>query len=101
MKFKVFLTTDAEEDIYVIYKYVALHDSIGKADYIFDKLQETDRGHLLPELERINIREYSEIHFKPYRIIYQVRKREVFIHCEEKFAGHIAGTVITIIIAIS
>ena len=89
MKFKVFLTTDAEEDIYVIYKYVALHDSIGKADYIFDKLQEIclsledypDRGHLLPELERINIREYSEIHFKPYRIIYQVRKREVFIHC--------------------
>ncbi|MBN2424485.1 MAG: type II toxin-antitoxin system RelE/ParE family toxin [Calditrichaceae bacterium] len=89
MKYEVFLTEDAQEDIFGIYNYVALNDSIDKADSLFEKLQETclslenypDRGHLPPELERINVREYSEIHFKPYRIIYQIRNRQVFIHC--------------------
>ncbi len=89
MKFEVFLTIDAEEDIFKIYNYVAINDSEEKADSLFGKLQETclslenypDRGHLQPELERINVREYSEIHFKPYRIIYQVRNKSVFIHC--------------------
>jgi toxin ParE1/3/4 len=89
MKFEVFLTSDAEEDIFDIYNYTASHDSIGNADYLFEKLQETclslgdypERGHFPPELERINVREYSEIHFKPYRIIYQVRQDQVFIHC--------------------
>jgi len=89
MKYKVFLTADVEEDIFEIYNYVASHDSNKKAEYLFDELQETylsledypDRGHLPPELERINVREYSEIHFKPYRIIYQTRDKAVYIHC--------------------
>ena len=89
MKFAVFLTEDAEEDILGIYNYVALNDSQEKAEYLFEKLKETclslenypDRGHLPPELERINVREYSEIHFKPYRIIYQIRNKQTFIHC--------------------
>ena len=89
MKFEVFLSKDAEEDIFSIYNYGALHDSIEKADSLFGKLIETclslehhpDREHLPPELDRINVREYSELHYKPYRIIYQIRKKEVFIHC--------------------
>lgn len=89
MKFEVFLSKDAEEDIFEIYNYVASHDSVGKADKLFGKLKETclslehhpDRGHLPPELERINVREYSEIHYKPYRIIYQIQKKEINIHC--------------------
>ena len=89
MKFEVFLTADAEEDIFGIYNYVSLIDSLEKAEYLFGKLRETcvslenfpDRGHLPPELERINVRGYLEIHYKPYRIIYQIRNKEVFIHC--------------------
>lgn len=89
MKFEVFLTADAEEDIFGIYNYVSLTDSLEKAEYLFGKLRETcvslenfpDRGHLPPELERINVRGYLEIHYKPYRIIYQIRNKEVFIHC--------------------
>jgi toxin ParE1/3/4 len=89
MTYEVFLSKDAEEDIFEIYNYVASHDSPAKADTLFGKLKETclslerhpDRGHLPPELESINVREYSEIHFKPYRIIYQIRKHEVYIHC--------------------
>ncbi len=89
MKYEVFLTLDAEEDIFNIYEYVAMNDSVSKADFLFQKLKETclslenypGRGHLPPELERINVREYLDIHFKPYRIIYQLRGNKVFIHC--------------------
>jgi toxin ParE1/3/4 len=34
-----------------------------------------------PELERIGVCGYREIHFKPYRIIYQIAGQKVFIHC--------------------
>ena len=39
------------------------------------------RGHVPPELERIGVRGYLEIHFKPYRIFYQIAGRKVFVHC--------------------
>ncbi len=39
-----------------------------------------ERGHIPPELERIGIKTYREIHFKPYRIIYQVFKKNVYVH---------------------
>lgn len=89
MKFEVFLTADAEEDIFEIYNYVFNYDSPGKADKLFLNLKETclsldsfpERGHCPPELDRINIKDYYEIHFKPYRIIYQVRDKKVYIHC--------------------
>ena len=41
MKYEVFFIEDAEEDIFEIYNYVAFNDSIGKADNLFEKLQET------------------------------------------------------------
>ena len=89
MKYKVFLVSDAEEDIFEIYNYAATHDSPGNAEMLFQKLEETclgldlfpERGHIPPELERINILDYLEIHFKPYRIIYQIRGKKIFIHC--------------------
>jgi toxin ParE1/3/4 len=89
MKYQALLTRDAEEDIFEIYNYITLNDSDEKAEYVFENIKRTclsleaypDRGHLPPELERINIKEYSEIHFKPYRIIYQVKQKKVFIHC--------------------
>jgi toxin ParE1/3/4 len=89
MKYKVVLISDAEEDIFDIYNYVATHDSQGKAESLFENIQKTclsleafpERGHIPPELERINVIGFLEIHFKPYRIIYQIRDKEVYIHC--------------------
>lgn len=89
MKYKVFLIYDAEEDIFDIYNYVANHDSPENAEALFENLQKTclklesfpERGHIPPELERINVIEFLEIHFKPYRIIYQIRGNGVYIHC--------------------
>ena len=40
-----------------------------------------DRGHTPPELDRINVFSYKEIHYKPYRIIYQAIEHKVYVHC--------------------
>ena len=89
MIFKVYVIEDAEQDIVDIYEYIARADSIEKAEYVLKNIEEkcsslaefSDRGHFPPELERIGIFEYREIHFKPYRIIYQVVDLKIFIHC--------------------
>jgi toxin ParE1/3/4 len=89
MKYDVQIIQEAEEDIFDIYRYVLLNDSMQKADYVFDKLRQTceslaevpERGHIPPELERVGVVEYREIHFKPYRVIYQVSGKRAFIHC--------------------
>ena len=89
MKFEVFLTQDAEGDIFEIYNYILENDGENNANYVFQKLKETclnlilfpDRGHTPPELERINVFNYKEIHFKPYRVIYQLIENKVYIHC--------------------
>ena len=89
MNFKVYIIEDAEQDIVDIYDYIALADSIEKAEYVFQNIEEKclslsefpNRGHIPPELERVGIFEYREIHFKPYRIIYKVIDLKVYVHC--------------------
>ena len=39
------------------------------------------RGHVPVELERAGVMEFREVLFKPYRIIYQVVKSRVYVHC--------------------
>jgi toxin ParE1/3/4 len=89
MSFEVFFVADAEQDIMDIYKYIFFSDSKEKAEYVFNKIEETckslfflpERGHIPAELERIGVMNYKEIHFKPYRIIYEIINKKVFIHC--------------------
>jgi toxin ParE1/3/4 len=89
MKYEVFITQDAEDDIYAIYDYIFKNDGENNANYVFQNIKETclslisypDRGHTPPELERINVFNYKETHFKPYRIIYQIIEIKVYIHC--------------------
>jgi len=89
MKYQVMITEEAEQDILDTYYYVARSDSVTQAQYLLDKLEHTcaslaelpDRGHIPPELEHVAVREYLEIHFKLYRIIYQIIDKTVYIHC--------------------
>ena len=89
MKYRIFLISDAEKDIMEIYDYVSKNDSITKAENLLKELEQKcnslsqlpDRGHTPPELERIGIQEYQEIHYGHYRIIYQVIESSIFIHC--------------------
>jgi plasmid stabilization system protein ParE len=39
MTYQVFILSDAEDDLYKIYRYVAAYDSIDKAESLFNKLE--------------------------------------------------------------
>lgn len=87
MPFQVFLTDDATHDLEDLYNYIESHDLPGKADHVleqiekaFTSLSETpERGTYPKELLAIGIREYREIFFKPYRIIYRVIAENIYI----------------------
>jgi toxin ParE1/3/4 len=88
-KYEVVVDKDAEDDLFDIYTYIALNDSIEKADQLFSALRQTCyklktlplRGNIPSELFEVGVVEFREIHYKPYRIIYSLDKSIVFIHC--------------------
>lgn len=89
MKYTVHIIEDAEDDLFEIYTFVALNDSVTRAENLLNKLIEVcqklythpNRGHIPPELKRIDVSDYLEIHYKPYRIMYRIIKQDVYIHC--------------------
>jgi len=89
MKLTILVTRSAEDDLAEIFDYVEQHDSPERADALLNGIEQVigslktmpDRGHYPPELLRIGIREYRELHFKPYRVIYELRGTDVIIHC--------------------
>lgn len=88
-KYSPYLIDEAERDLVDIYRAVAAGDSPVAAGLLLDNLERLCgslagfplRGHLPPELERIGVTQYREVHFKPYRVIYEVAGRKVLIHC--------------------
>jgi len=80
MPFAVLLTADAASDLEDLYQHIAVHDAPGKADHVltniekvFGSLSESpERGVYPKELLVLGIRDYREIFFKPYRVIYRV-----------------------------
>ena len=80
MRYNVRLTQEAELDLLDIHTYIVRHDDVPKAKYVIDKLEAKcltlenlpHRGHVPPELERLQVLEYREVHWKPYRIIYEI-----------------------------
>jgi toxin ParE1/3/4 len=89
MKYRVHVVRDAEEDMVQIWRYVALSGSPGNAGKLLDELEHAiaslegipERWHIPPELKRVSVHAYREIHVKIYRIIYQIIGSEVFVHC--------------------
>ena len=87
MPFAVLLTKDAARDLEELYDYIAGHDSLRKANYVLDQIEKTfstlsefpKRGVYPQELLKLGIREYREIFFKPYRIIYRVIDKNVYV----------------------
>ena len=87
MPFRVLLTNDAARDLEELYDYIALHDAPRKADYVLDQIEKAfsklsefpERGAYPKELLTLGIREYREIFFKPYRIIYRVMEKNVYV----------------------
>jgi toxin ParE1/3/4 len=89
MKYRVHVVRDAEEDMLDIWKYVVLSGSPGNAEELLDEFERAitslenmpERGHIPPELRRVNVHAYREIHVKVYRIIYQITGADIFVHC--------------------
>jgi toxin ParE1/3/4 len=87
MSFQVFLTDDAARDLEDLYEYIELHAVPGKADYVLEHIEKAlaglsenpQRGAYPKELLTIGIREYREILFKPYRIIYRIMADNVYV----------------------
>lgn len=87
MLFQVFLTDDAVRDLEELYDYIELHDVPDKADHVLDQIEKRltalcenpHRGIYPKELLAIGFREYREIFFKPYRIIYRVMSESVYV----------------------
>ncbi len=80
MPFAVLLTVDAARDLEDLYQYIAVHDAPGKADHVLTNIEKVfgslsefpERGVYPKELLALGIRDYGEIFFKPYRLIYRV-----------------------------
>lgn len=89
MKFKVHVIADAEQDIFEIYHYISASGSPLNAEKLLGEIEQTiislehmpERGHMPPELKRIDVYGYREIHLKIYRIIYEIIGHDVFVHC--------------------
>lgn len=87
MAFQVMLTDDASEDLALLYRYIAEHDAAQNADYVLEQLAlclaslsaSPERGAYPKELLAVGLREYREIYFKPYRIIYRIIADIVYV----------------------
>lgn len=87
MRHQVLLTDDAANDLENVYDYIESHDAPEKAGYVLDKIEQAfsslsenpERGAFPNELLAVGLREYREIYFKPYRIIYRDVNANVYV----------------------
>jgi toxin ParE1/3/4 len=88
MPYRVLLTRGAAGDLEELDTWITTHDSPERADYVLDKISEVfrklaelhERGTYPNELSEVGIREFREVFFKPYRIIYRVERRTVYVY---------------------
>jgi toxin ParE1/3/4 len=82
------ISAAATKDILEIYDYVLEFDSEANADRLIAKIKASintlanfpERGSIPSDLIDIGIRDYRQIFFKPYRIIYLVNEKFVTIN---------------------
>jgi toxin ParE1/3/4 len=85
--YRVLLTQGAEQDLEAIHDHIAEVDDPANADRVLDRLMATaeklsalpERGSYPRELLDLGIKEYRQVFFKPYRLIYRVVARDVIV----------------------
>jgi toxin ParE1/3/4 len=88
MSFEVRWTAAAAADLDEIIDWITQNDSPTRAEHVLVRIESAvdslkrypQRGAHPPELLEIGLRDYRETFFKPYRIVYRVQGRQVFIH---------------------
>ena len=84
--YKVIWASVAEDDLKNIILYIA-EDSLANARIIFEKIKEKatslklfpERGRIVPELQDQGIFLYRELIVAPWRIIYRISDKKVYI----------------------
>jgi len=86
--FNVIMTKTAARDLSDIIAYISEHDSPDKADHVLDRIDEAlkslseypNRGTHPKEMLALGVRDFREIFFKPYRLIYEVVGKNVYVY---------------------
>lgn len=87
MKFAVELTRGAQLDLADLHDFVARHDGEARAAALLDAIEHVlsqlgefpNRGEYHPELLSLGIKQFRQVHHKPYRMIYQVGQSTVTV----------------------
>ena len=87
-RFEILLTGGAEQDLESIYDYISEFDCVANANYVLDELMDVleslskfpERGSYPKELIGLGIKEYRQIFFKPYRVIYRMTGNQILIY---------------------
>ncbi len=88
MSFDVLLTEHAQRDIGELYSYIAEHDTPGNAAHLLDRIEKglkslsifPERGSHPKELLALGIRDYRQTFIKPYRLIFRIAERWVYVY---------------------
>jgi toxin ParE1/3/4 len=88
MRFEVRWTVAAAADLEDIVEWIAGRDSPARAEHVLARIEAAvnaleshpERGSYPAELLELGLRDYRETSFKPYRIIYRVLGRQVFLY---------------------
>lgn len=86
--YEVLLTRDAESDLEEIFDFIAEHHSPSAAKHVLDRVEKSilglnrfpERGSFPKELLALGIRDYRQVLFKPYRLIYRTLGTRVYIY---------------------
>jgi toxin ParE1/3/4 len=88
MAFEVMLTAGAVRDLEEISEWIAENDAPARAAKVRNRIEAAifglarfpERGAHPAELLALGIRDYRETFFKPYRIIYRVAGKRVYVY---------------------
>jgi toxin ParE1/3/4 len=87
-RYEVLLTEDAQRDIEELHGFIAETDSLAAADHLLDRLVQLaenlasfpERGAFPQELKALGMRDFRQVLFKPYRVVYRMYARCVYIY---------------------
>lgn len=88
MAIEVLLTDDAIDDLQDIADYLSTTESADVASRVVGKIEEAylklgelpNRGAIPHELSELGMRDFRQVFFKPYRIIYEVEEDRVVVY---------------------
>ncbi len=87
MRFEVILTASAVRDLELIHEYVVQSGSVAAGERLLDQMlaliekleTHPDRGSIPPELLDLGVRDFRQLHFKVWRVIYRTLENRVEI----------------------